>query len=905
LWTSVLAQEQTTGFFKATANLATSTPLGVYSARIVATYQGNEVQTNLAFKVLQAPSDYPPSVTVDVPGIVKPNETFVITGFVKSKSGVPINCDSTALITIRDLIAQSDVISNAQMSNFATGRYSYAWLTATSSNYLAMVSCTVSGSSYLGVEEFSSQNIEPDALFIRTSVGSSYIPGETVNVFSTVNNGVGEAVSATTTIEVYKPDGTLLTSGTSTEQYPGFYKFTFTLPTSTPIGTYEVRSKAQTATKIAYDTDAFVVGEEVRELRIISSVGALYIPGETVNVYSTVYDAHNNLVSATVTVEVYKPDGTLLTSGTSTEQTIGFFKFSFELATSTPLGTYEVRTKASYQGKEAYHIISFEVQKFSSSDWTVVVSDVGEVMASKPYRAKVWILDYQSQPTDPYTTPKITIYDANRNKVVDSVSMTKIDIGIYEYTYVVPSNAAQGTWETVVDVEVEPGKIIQGNDYWEVEGSPAQVKINAITDNTVPTITANVTITNEGSANYEYHYEYCIVDSQDNQCNGGDDIDYGMGAKLIAAGQSWTTDLTLNVPSPGTYWFKVYVYWGTERSTAVQQFNAVSEVTYTLTVSKAGTGSGTVTSNPPGISCGNACTASYVSGTVVYLTAQPASNSEFAGWSGACSGTGTCMVTMNANKTVTATFNLKAPPPGGGGGGLPPATIVSFQGKAYPLADIHILKDGQEIMVIKANNLGEFSIDLTNIQPGTYTFSLWAQDTNGLKSVTTSFTVNVYKDKTITISNILLPPTITLSKVTVNKGEIIIISGQATPKSKIEIYLGTSLIAKVTVPDNGQWTYNLATKDLARGTYSIKARAVSVEGWTSIFTQSLTFGVDVEIPTVCKGPDLNFDGRVDLVDFSILLYWWQKKPTVPCVDINNDGIVDLTDFSIMMYWWTG
>jgi len=226
---------------------------------------------------------------------------------------------------------------------------------------------------------------------------------------------------------------------------------------------------------------------------------------------------------------------------------------------------------------------------------------------------------------------------------------------------------------------VEPGKVIQGNDYWEVEGSPAQVKINSITDNTVPSITANVTITNEGSADYEYQYEYCIVDVYENQCGGSDDIDYGAGAKLIQAGQDWNTDLSLTVPTTGTYWFKVYVYWGTEKSVAIQQFNAVSEVTYLLTVSKTGTGSGTVTSNPAGINCGSDCTENYASGTVVTLTAAPDSDSTFTGWSGACTGIGSCVVTMTEAKTVTATFNLSAPPspPGGGGGGeiLPPPIL--------------------------------------------------------------------------------------------------------------------------------------------------------------------------------------------------------------------------------------
>jgi subtilisin family serine protease len=77
---------------------------------------------------------------------------------------------------------------------------------------------------------------------------------------------------------------------------------------------------------------------------------------------------------------------------------------------------------------------------------------------------------------------------------------------------------------------------------------------------------------------------------------------------------------------------------------------------FTLSVTKAGTGTGTVTSSPAGISCGSTCSASYASGQVVTLQASASAGSIFTGWSGACTGTGTCTVTMNANKTVTATF---------------------------------------------------------------------------------------------------------------------------------------------------------------------------------------------------------------------------------------------------------
>jgi hypothetical protein len=81
--------------------------------------------------------------------------------------------------------------------------------------------------------------------------------------------------------------------------------------------------------------------------------------------------------------------------------------------------------------------------------------------------------------------------------------------------------------------------------------------------------------------------------------------------------------------------------------------------TYTLTVTRAGTGSGTVTTNPAGIACGTTCAASFESGTLVTLHAEPDFNSTFTGWSGACSGTGDCTIEMSATKNVTATFVRK------------------------------------------------------------------------------------------------------------------------------------------------------------------------------------------------------------------------------------------------------
>jgi hypothetical protein len=86
-------------------------------------------------------------------------------------------------------------------------------------------------------------------------------------------------------------------------------------------------------------------------------------------------------------------------------------------------------------------------------------------------------------------------------------------------------------------------------------------------------------------------------------------------------------------------------------------FSTATVPNHTLSVTRAGGGTGAVSSSPSGISCGTACSGSFTAGTVVALTATPASGSTFAGWSGGgCSGTGTCNVTMSSDESVTATF---------------------------------------------------------------------------------------------------------------------------------------------------------------------------------------------------------------------------------------------------------
>ncbi|TLN03056.1 hypothetical protein FDZ73_09010 [bacterium] len=132
----------------------------------------------------------------------------------------------------------------------------------------------------------------------------------------------------------------------------------------------------------------------------------------------------------------------------------------------------------------------------------------------------------------------------------------------------------------------------------------------------------------------------------------------GVYTNTIDTGIMTSSDVS-NLTEGETYYFASTAY-----DSAGNQSGYSNEVTklvpvstqYSLMVAQNGTGSGTVTGS--GITCGSVCSNVFAPGTVVTLSAAPASGSTFAGWSGGgCSGIGTCSVTMNASTSVTATFN--------------------------------------------------------------------------------------------------------------------------------------------------------------------------------------------------------------------------------------------------------
>jgi hypothetical protein len=235
-------------------------------------------------------------------------------------------------------------------------------------------------------------------------------------------------------------------------------------------------------------------------------------------------------------------------------------------------------------------------------------------------------------------------------------------------------------------------------------------------------------------------------------------------------------------------------------------------------------------------------------------------------------------------------------------------------GLAYPLSEVYILKDSKIEKRVKANNNAEFNSEFGGLNEGVYTFGVKANDSDGIESAINNITFWIKKGTKTNVSDIFLPPTISLNKYQVSQNESIKVFGQSIPLGKIEVWFYPDSIRTPSLlnaqksngesDSTGRWTVLVDTNGKDLGKYNIKARTIISSSRLSDFSKTLNCTIgEGGGETNCQRSDLNKDKKINLIDFSILLYNWGK--TGPMGDINQDGKVNLVDFSLMMYCWTG
>ena len=135
-------------------------------------------------------------------------------------------------------------------------------------------------------------------------------------------------------------------------------------------------------------------------------------------------------------------------------------------------------------------------------------------------------------------------------------------------------------------------------------------------------------------------------------------------------------------------------------------------------------------------------------------------------------------------------------------------------------------------------------------------------------------------------------------------------SGQSAPNASIEVHIdNSSKVLNTTATAQGTWSVPYPTAGLSAQTHTARARTIISSG--TLASQS-SFSTTVQLQAGVNGKvatpsDLNKDGSVNLIDFSILIFWWNTAggDSNPPADINGNGKVGLEDFSILLYNWSG
>jgi hypothetical protein len=237
---------------------------------------------------------------------------------------------------------------------------------------------------------------------------------------------------------------------------------------------------------------------------------------------------------------------------------------------------------------------------------------------------------------------------------------------------------------------------------------------------------------------------------------------------------------------------------------------------------------------------------------------------------------------------------------------------VIIKGYAFPRSTITILVDGQIADTSTSLGDGSFEVTLNEIARGAYTFGVYGTDKAGVRSSTYSTTFTVTGARGSTLSNVNVMPSIKVTPNPVDPNSVLKVSGYSIPDATVTIENQSEKSSAgmktftATSDGNGAWSIDISTDGFNKGTYKVRAKAKQEAGVTTNFSGYTLYGVG-EAPKVAGSSDLNRDGKVNLIDFSILLFWWNSNggASNPSADINGDGKVSLTDFSIMIFNWTG
>jgi hypothetical protein len=260
---------------------------------------------------------------------------------------------------------------------------------------------------------------------------------------------------------------------------------------------------------------------------------------------------------------------------------------------------------------------------------------------------------------------------------------------------------------------------------------------------------------------------------------------------------------------------------------------------------------------------------------------------------------------------------------GGGGGGSHTnlaKSLVAFEGKTIPLGTITLLIDGVIAATTTADQVGQFAFQARNLPKGTYQFDLYGTDPNGVATASYSLRSTLSSKSVLKIDGIFLGPSLTSDMLEAAYGAPLRFSGYGVLNSRTILTLrdqyGHTTFYTASTTVQGAYAFTADTGMLQKGYYSISAQSFI---GTSSSSPSRTIWVRIgevnkprstEVAICPQRGDLNKDCKVNLTDFSILMFWYRQTLTGDFIQrektlLSGDGTADLVDFSIILFNWTG
>lgn len=251
--------------------------------------------------------------------------------------------------------------------------------------------------------------------------------------------------------------------------------------------------------------------------------------------------------------------------------------------------------------------------------------------------------------------------------------------------------------------------------------------------------------------------------------------------------------------------------------------------------------------------------------------------------------------------------------------------VYSFSGYCSPNSVITFLENGVSVGTTTSDSAGYFNKDIEKDDETIHTFSYYCTDPLSNATSTLSTTSSTTINNQVTTSGLVVPPTIKLALTSVDVANSVSISGYTIPSSTVTVTINSSTITKTTTSNSsGYWSVSVPASEIGGGSHTVST-VVTKGTTTSASSSTLSFNITGSVagPTATPAPatstnaptptlttylpaDFNKDRAVNNIDLGLFLPNFEKSATkdTEIFDLNSDGQINILDFSILLYYFS-